>query len=233
MISRSNSVRSDGWGLKDRLLAHRRAGGDIESFIRREQAADILPPGRLASATLEAAEELIEKLVGALDARGARAPTTEPHEIDVVLATGTRIVGRVPVASGPHPGPIEVTVAKKAETQLLGPWIDLLALTADDPTTAWSSVVLSRPKSKTKTGFAEEVVEIPLDDPDARRQRAETALALVVDLYRRGCREPLPLFPRLSPELHKGKPQRRPGPVTSAAPTMMTRDSAGVRPRRP
>ena len=57
---------------------------------------------------------------------------------------------------------------------------------------------------------------------------------VVVDLYRRGCREPLPLFPRLSPALFESKgtsgawssdygPRRRLGQV----------DPGGVRPRRP
>jgi exodeoxyribonuclease V gamma subunit len=95
-------------------------------------------------------------------------------------------------------------VSKPADRRRLGPWLDLLALTAQDPTTPWASVLLTAPASGSTKAFALETIEIPLPDADDRQHRALTALEVVVDLFRRGQREPLPLFPMLSPALHKG-----------------------------
>ena len=43
------------------------------------------------------------------------------------------------------------------------------------------------------------------DTPEDRYQLAHDALEVAVDCYRRGMREPLPLFPKISYKLHKNK----------------------------
>ena len=96
----------DGWGLRNRFLVHRRAGGDAQSFLRRERAAELLPPGRLAQAELAEAEALIDALMGALAGLGASEPTTEHRPIDITLPNGTRIVGTVADDGGDHRGPV-------------------------------------------------------------------------------------------------------------------------------
>lgn len=103
-----------------------------------------------------------------------------------------------------HLGPVVASVSKASDKQRLGPWLDLMALTAHDPDSHWTAVLLNRPGSKTAKGCQKRVLEIPLVDPDRRRERAVAALTLVVDLFRRGSCEPLPIFPKLSPALFKG-----------------------------
>lgn len=194
----------EAWGLRDRFLAHRRSGGDATSFLRRERSAELLPPGRLAEAELSEAEGLIDALIGALDELGAREPSTEYRPIDITLFGGTRIVGTVSDDARNHLGPVVASVSKASDKQRLGPWLDLMALTAHDPDSHWTAVLLNRPGSKTAKGCQKRVLEIPLVDPDRRRERAVAALTLVVDLFRRGSCEPLPIFPKLSPALFKG-----------------------------
>lgn len=194
----------EAWGLRNRFLAHRRSGGDAQSFLRRERAAELLPPGRLAQAELSEAEGLIDALMGALDELGAREPSTEHRPIDITLPDGTRIVGTVADDASDHLGPVVASVSKASDRQLLGPWLDLMALTADDPDPHWTFVLLNRPSSKTAKGYQERVLEIPVAEADRRHERAVAALTLVVDLFRRGSCEPLPIFPRLSPALFKG-----------------------------
>ena len=123
-------------------------------------------------------------------------------DIDITLPDGTRLVGAVRDDRADRPGPITVTVSDYKEKQRLVPWLDMLALTAQDPTRPWRSVLLH--PSDNKAGFKDRPFEIPLDSPDDRRVRAVENLELVVDLFRRGHHEPLPLFPTLSPALHKG-----------------------------
>ena len=195
----------EAWGLRDRFLAHRRSGGDARSFLRRERAAELLPPGRLARAELSEAADLIDALMGALDARGAREPSIEHRPIDITLPNGTRLVGSVDDGAGGHLGPVVASVSKYADKRCLGPWLDLMALTAFDPDPHWSAVLLNRPTSKTVKGYAERVFKICVDDAAERHERAVDALTLVVDLFRRGSREPLPIFPKLSPALFNRK----------------------------
>ncbi|MCP4957671.1 MAG: hypothetical protein GY925_00215, partial [Actinomycetia bacterium] len=187
------------WGLRNRFLAHRRAGGNAQSFLRRERAAELLPPGRLAQSELSDAEELIDALMGALDGLGAREPSTEHRQIDITLPNAWRIVGTVAGAGGDHVGPVLASVSTASDRQRLVPWLDLMALTAHDPDTEWASVLLNRPGSRTAKGYQQRVLKIAIAEADRRHERAVAALSMVVDLFRRGSCEPLPIFPRLSP----------------------------------
>jgi exodeoxyribonuclease V gamma subunit len=189
------------WGLRDRFLAHRRAGGDLDSFLRRERAADRLPPGRLAESELAKAEDIVEALIGALDALDSRDPSTEQRPIDITLPDGTRVVGSVAVQAVGHLGPVIPSVSTAHDRQLLAPWLDLMALSAHDPEHHWSSVLLT--SASTKKRYQQRLLEIGVRDPARRRERALDALTVAVDLFRRGMREPLPIFPKLSPALHK------------------------------
>jgi len=66
-------------------------------------------------------------------------------------------------------------------------------------------VLLTQPRRPTAKGFQKRVLEIPIAEADRRHERAVAALTLVVDLFRRGSCEPLPIFPNLSPALFNGK----------------------------
>jgi exodeoxyribonuclease V gamma subunit len=195
----------DKWKLRDRFLTHRRSGGDAQSFLRRERAAELLPPGRLAEDELSEAEGLIDALMGALDELGAVEPSTEHRAVDFTLPDGTRLIGTVADHAGNHLGPVTASVSKTHDKQRRVPWLDLMALTANDPDPHWTSVLLTQPRSPTAKGFQKRVLEIPIAEADRRHERAVAALTLVVDLFRRGSCEPLPIFPNLSPALFKGK----------------------------
>ena len=196
------------WQVADRYLAHRRRGGDVDAFRRRQLAGDGLPPGRLADAELDEAAATVEPLLARLAELGADQGPEVPVPIDVLLPDGTRIVGSVLDAGGHRPGPIRASASTPAHAQQLVPWLELLALTAQDPSTDWAAVLVHRPSGKTKKGYHERVLEIPVDDPEQRRQRALAALDVVVDLHRRARREPLPIFPKLSPALDRGTSAR-------------------------
>jgi exodeoxyribonuclease V gamma subunit len=72
--------------------------------------------------------------------------------------------------------------------------VALLALTAARPERPFESVVIGRARSGVR-GADVTVARIPplADSPDLRRQVAHEQLAVLLDLYDRGMREPLPL----------------------------------------
>ncbi|MCC5951386.1 MAG: exodeoxyribonuclease V subunit gamma [Acidimicrobiia bacterium] len=190
----------ESWKVKDRLLTHLRAGYSPESFVLRERARGCLPAGRLADAVLSSALEAMEPVVGAVDELGVPRQLESYVLVDLVLGDGTRVVGSVADAGGATPGPVRITCSEPAPKRRLPPWLDLLALTAHQPETVWWSVGVTTRKRK-KNPADIEIMEIPSDDPAQRRRQATDALAVVVDLYRRGRCEPVPLFTTLSPAI--------------------------------
>jgi exodeoxyribonuclease V gamma subunit len=80
-------------------------------------------------------------------------------------------------------------------------WLDLMVLVATDPSRTWRSLVVGR-----DAGSAIEVIDlVPSAIPDAQATEARRALQVAVDCYRRGMREPLPLFPTLSRQVYEEK----------------------------
>ena len=73
-------------------------------------------------------------------------------------------------------------------------WVRLLALSAARPGSPFESVVIGRARAGVR-GASVTVSRIPPlgDTPDPRRQAALEQLAVLLDLYDRGMREPLPL----------------------------------------
>ena len=101
----------------------------------------------------------------------------------------------------PFPGPGLVTFSKAASKQHVAAWLDLVALVAADPEVNWRSVVVRRAENGAPDSLD---LVCPGDTPDDRRRRALAALEVAVDCYRRGRREPIPLFVCLSRKLHDG-----------------------------
>ena len=123
--------------------------------------------------------------------------------VEVLLTDGTRVIGTVTGrCEQPRPGPALVTFSKIAPKHQVAAWVELIALGATDPSTNWRSVVVARSKRKGALKTLELVGRG--DTTDERRHLALEALEVAVDLYRRGLREPIPLFASLSCKLHDG-----------------------------
>lgn len=194
----------EAWDVRNRLLEHRRAGGDLETFARWSQAASLLPPGRLADRAIDRAAARVEPLCNALQSLGVTGRPTY-QTIDLTLPDGTRIVGSVPDAMGDRPGPVVVSVSNAADKDKLAPWLDLLLLSAHDPAIEWRAVLINASNGRAR--YQRRNLEIYGAGPEQRLVSAVEALMVVSDLFRRGQKEPLPLFPRLSPALIAGNPE--------------------------
>lgn len=190
--------------LGERLIRARAAGISTGAWQAYESARGSLPVADFGAHDLErirtSASELLET------AEGLRVDFTENtrHQIDLRLSDGSRILGVVRGRCGrDEPGPAIVTYRRGSATRRLAAWLDLVVLVASDPTTPWRSIAVSRGETG---GDPIEVMELRCsgEGQDERRARALAALEVVLDCYRRGLREPLPLFSNLSEKLAIG-----------------------------
>ncbi|MDA8280783.1 MAG: hypothetical protein M0Z63_10255, partial [Actinomycetota bacterium] len=164
-------------------------------------------PGSLGHGALAAARAQVDGLLAAAAELGVTAGTygslAKPYAVDVTLPDRTRIVGEVPVrCPPPGPGPALVTCSAARPSQHLAAWLRLLALTATDPGAAWHSVVV-RPRSASAGADTLDLV-VRGTTSGERAAHALAGLEVAVDLWRRGRREPIPLFPKLSAALYAG-----------------------------
>ena len=175
------------WGVGERLLGAWARGVPREVALRIEHAVGALPPGRLADSDVAAILDQLDKLIGlARDLGiGGAAGTLD---VDVTLPDGRRVVGGIPSLSGD-------TVAATSYSRLKGKhrlaaWGRLVAASAAHPDRALRAVTVGRSKPKALAA----VIEPLAGAAGARRDRALAHLAVLVDLYDRGLREPLPLY---------------------------------------
>ena len=191
------------WSVADRLLRARLVGRSNDEWERHERALGTLPPGGLGDALIVEIEDAVDGLLALANECGVDLARDDRLPVEVGLADGTRVLGEVEghCADG-SPGSALVTFSKFSPKRHVAGWLDLVALTATDAATSWRSVVVSR----TQDGGALDALEIVGrgDTPADRHDRALDALEIAVDCYRRGMREPIPLFASLSFKLHEG-----------------------------
>jgi exodeoxyribonuclease V gamma subunit len=205
------------WKVGDRMLSARLGGMDLPEWLALERARSTLPPGLLEQVLVEELDGRVTELLAEARARGVVHGSPDQLDVDTVLADGTRLVGAVPLRLPPDaPGAALVRYGRVRDRHILDAWLDLMALAASAPGEGWRSLVIGTGAPRRKS--AVEVVELTPavsgstgGDPPAgsRPMDPRTALGVAVDCYRRGMREPVPLFPILSRGAHMSAP--RPG----------------------
>jgi exodeoxyribonuclease V gamma subunit len=172
------------WGVGQRLLDGVVSGLDGRAAIRAEIASGKLPPGQLG-------KPVVDEIWGVVDdiARQAGALVTgEARSVDVKLeVAGRRLTGTVPGVRGSVLATI--TYSKVNPRHRIGAWVRLLALCATGE--AYASATIGRGSGPQASVTVARV-------PALARSEALAELAVLVDLYERGMREPLPLFCRTS-----------------------------------
>jgi exodeoxyribonuclease V gamma subunit len=178
------------WGVAERLLAARLAGASLEDCLAAERARGLLPPGELATPILRRITPTVEQLVtfGHND--------IEPSSLDInlSLAGGAALIGTVAHLRGDvlH----TVTYSRLAPAARLIAWVRVLALTAAWPDRAFDALTIGRARDGAPRGTKVTTARIATLGGAPRRRRAAAVeyLDILVDLYRRGLREPLPLY---------------------------------------
>jgi len=175
------------WGVGSRLLDGRLAGAGMEECAAAEVARGLLPPGRLGAPVLERLRPTVERIAGEALALPRGGGGGEPHSVDVKVALdgGQILSGTVP---GVHGDLLRaVTYSRVSPRPRMALWVRWLALTAACPGRAVEAALVGRARAG-----ADGSVTIARFAPLAR-ERALAHLSTLLDLQRRGLREPLPL----------------------------------------
>ena len=91
---------------------------------------------------------------------------------------------------------LRCTYSKLAAKHRLRAWVYFLALSASRPELSPSAVTIGQAEGSTgaKPRLSTSTLSPLAGDPEARRSAAIAALEILVDLYKRGMREPLPVY---------------------------------------
>ncbi|MGA3220276.1 MAG: exodeoxyribonuclease V subunit gamma, partial [Acidimicrobiales bacterium] len=182
------------WGLGERLLVARLSGIPWDRAVEAERGRGLLPPGPLGEAALEEVAGVVAALVGKVDSLSGEPAPPAAIEVDVALPGGPSVVGTVP---GVRNGAIvRCTYSKLAPKHRLRAWAQFVALSAAHPRSAPSAVTIGQAESSSAAQPRLSVSTFsPLGgDGPSRGSAALDALGVLVDLYERGMREPLPIY---------------------------------------
>jgi exodeoxyribonuclease V gamma subunit len=170
------------WEIGQRLVDAMLAGTDGRTATLAEIARGSLPPGILGRPVVEEVFPVSDEIVAAAQAIDA----SPPDSIDVRLALpdGRLLSGTVPGVSGDVLR--AVTYSKLGARQRLAAWVRLLALTLARPERRFSAATIGRATGDACVAIAR--------IPPLGRDEALDHLAVLLDLYDRGMREPLPLY---------------------------------------
>jgi exodeoxyribonuclease V gamma subunit len=186
------------WNVGERLLEARLAGVERDASIAAEIARGELPPDLLAEQVLASVYPVVEQLAAATADYLPGSEGSASVEVMVELPQGRTLVGTVPGIRGNLVAAL--TYSRVAPKHRVTAWVYLLALAAARPATPFEAVTLGRCRADGPRGHDVTVSRIRLPDEglDARRAEALRELAILVDLFERGMREPLPLYCKTS-----------------------------------
>jgi exodeoxyribonuclease V gamma subunit len=179
------------WGVGQRLLDGVLAGADLDACKNAEIARGTLPPGHLALPVLDEIGAVVAQLAAAAKGLVGDEP---PGSLDVHLALpdGRMLAGTVTGVCGDTLRAISYSRVRPRDR--LRVWVKLLALTAARPERPFESIVVGRARAGAHQADVTVARILPVGDDAAARSRvARAQLAILVDLYDRGMREPLPL----------------------------------------
>jgi exodeoxyribonuclease V gamma subunit len=179
------------WGVGQRLLEGVLAGAELKACMQAEIARGALPPGELARPALARIGAVVEQLANEARSLGVdRAPGS--LDVNIGIEDGRTLAGTVTGVCGDTLRAISYSRVRPRDR--LRAWVRLLALSAARPERAFESVVIGRARADARWADATVARIAPLaDDPASRQRIATEQLSLLLDLYERGMREPLPI----------------------------------------
>jgi exodeoxyribonuclease V gamma subunit len=192
----------EAWAIGDRLLEAGLNGIPRDHAVRAEWLRGELPPGPLGAERVDPIAAEVEQLVE--QTAGLRAGTPAAVDVVVDLAGGVRLFGTVLRVHGDSI--VRVVYSKLGPRHRLRSWVQYLALAAALPERDWATATVGR------TSDGDGLLMSCISGLDAAA--ATDQLDALVELYRRGLREPLPMPPRTASAYADARMRR--GPVVAA-----------------
>jgi len=185
----------------------------VQRAVDLSAARGGLPLAPIAAVEVQRVAAEVAGLVDAAVAAGFQLGPTTEVQIDVGVAVGgsgagsrsTQLIGVVtrcsPAGTDGRPGPVVVEFSRPKWSRLFQRALDLLALTAQDPSTPWRSLQVTRGEKPRNGGIAPpavNVLSVRGAEPSDRRSAALSALGSVLGQFTDGHRAPLLWFPETS-----------------------------------
>jgi exodeoxyribonuclease V gamma subunit len=176
------------WGVGQRMLEAMMAGVEGQASYRAEIARGTLPPGALGLPVVRA---LAPQAAAIRNCAREHVAGRTPAALDIhlTLPDGRLLSGIVPEVWDEVL--LSVTFSRLGPKHRLAAWARLLAASAAVPERALHAVTVARGRGD--DGIALARIAPLHEEPGERRRRALEQLGVLVDLYGRGMREPLPL----------------------------------------
>ena len=182
------------WGVGQRLLNARMRGADRREACLAEIARGLLPPDKLAKPIVEAVEPIANAIAISAAEYCTPGDGGDPVDVRVTLGDGRLLTGTIPAARGDVL--LATTFSRLGYKQRLSAWVRLVAATASHPDRELRAVTIGRASGGDDVRIAE--VAIAGDTATDRYEAAIDELELLVALFDRGMREPLPLYCKTS-----------------------------------
>ena len=177
------------WQVGQRLLDARLAGAEPRAAVLAEIARGTLPPGLLGRPVVDGVMPTVEAILAV--AEGGDAPASV--DVRIALAGGRTLSGTITGVAGDVVR--GATFARVSPRHRLAAWVRLLALTAADPERAVGAATVGRARAGADRARVTIARIPPLGpDPAGRHAVALAQLSVLLDLFDRGMREPVPLY---------------------------------------
>lgn len=168
----------EGWAIGTRILDRAAQAGWTVADSSIEAFSGALPPGSLGEHVREEFEETVGQIVNA----AAEIAVGEAVSVDIDIdLEATTLSGRIDRLHGDHL--VDVTYSTPKVRHWISAWVRLLALKVADPERSWQATVIGRGYRK--------VSSKTLRAPEA--DTARDHLGQILNIYRRGLAEPVPL----------------------------------------
>lgn len=168
----------EGWAIGTRILDRCAQAGWTHADSAIEAFTGALPPGRLGEHVLEEFEEVVGQIVEAAGKVADGGATSVGINLDVGATTMT---GRVDRIYGDRL--VDVMYSTPKVGHWVSTWVRLLALKVAQPERPWRATVIGRNQKKA----SKKELEAPKPGP------ALEYLEEILEIYRKGLVEPLPL----------------------------------------